>query len=177
MFYSCARPHLAWRSQVLIQPSICSPPRACLRQRRALGLCPHRGRAAVSPAEEKKLENWAWQQSSSPCCSTPVTIEQSQLQSKSCFHLLDRSCKDAVCLTEPTVSSNLMLCPGGRRGNVRAVTGCVSLLSSLSLSRIFMFFLFFSPFHFLVYHSPSHAHSCTSLAADNIVAAIARGRK
>ncbi|KAK2901752.1 hypothetical protein Q8A73_011498 [Channa argus] len=59
-------------------------------------------------------------------CSTPSTTEQSQHQSKlSCFNLLNRSCEDPACLTEPTVSFNRNLCPSGQRGSVRAAVGGV----------------------------------------------------
>ncbi|KAK2838005.1 hypothetical protein Q5P01_015217 [Channa striata] len=94
--------------------------------RRELVLCPNLGRAAVSPARQKKLEHWAEQQSCSPVLlhSSHRRAEPSQHQSKlSCFNLLARSCEDPARLTEPTVSFKLNLCPSGQTGSVRAAVG------------------------------------------------------
>lgn len=79
-------------------------------------------------------------------------------------------------------------CPGGRRGSVRVVVGCLSALSPRA-----DFFLSFSVMHpqshcpilslislfITLWHTHIHTltHSCTTLAEDNAGPAIAHGRK
>lgn len=107
-------------------------------------------RAAVCAAREKKLKYWAEQQSSCPSCS-PVTKEKSWHQSQlSCFNLLDRSCKDPVCLLGLTVSSNLNLCTQWTERKHASV----GWLPLCSLPTLTLFWLIL-----LVYHSLPHTHS------------------